>query len=64
METLSVKDRVQLVLDTVQKMYDGGIGALQNSKSFYDADLIQVEFGMSHNVARAVAKILTRGLKN
>lgn len=58
MEVLRVKDRVQIVLDGVAHLESAAKDDLRNTKGFWDADLIQVEFDTSRTVARAVAKIL------
>ncbi len=60
LEALNVKERVSLVLDSVQEMEEGSKEILLNTKGFWDADLIQVEFDTSRTVALAVAKVLTR----
>ncbi len=59
-QQLTMADRTKLVLDGVRQLEGDELQALRNSRGFYDADLIQIQFETTRNVARAVAKILTR----
>lgn len=64
MEALTMKERAKLVLDAIGNYDDGQCESLQNTRGFYDADLIQLEFDTTRGVARAVAKVLTQGSKS
>ena len=60
-ERLTMRERTSLVLEKVGALGEETRKELLNARGFYDADLIQVQYDTTRNVARAVAKTLSKG---
>ncbi len=57
-EKLTMKDRAGAILESLADLSEEERTRFRNTRGFYDADLIQMEYNTSRSIARAVSKIL------